>query len=146
MLVPPASSPSARRSDVSDDGVGTNRSRDLSMRELTPRSDDTFFSDILTAAVDGGVSHWATTGHIERFEDCYVRVQIRDIEGEMDWQVLDTAVVVAGINRICQGGLLAKESEHLIKQAADLQVAGLINPYLADYIVQAGLFGEVVFK
>jgi len=52
-----------------------------------PRGDDTFFSDILTAAVDGGVSHWATTGHIERFEDCYVRVQIRDIEGEMDWQV-----------------------------------------------------------
>ena len=111
-----------------------------------PRGDDTFFSDILTAAVDGGISHWATAGDIERFEDCYVRVQIRDLDGEMDWQVLDTAVVVAGINRICRGGLLAKESEQLIKQATELQVAGLINPYLADYIVQAGLFGEVVFK
>ena len=111
-----------------------------------PRGDDTFFSDILTAAVDGGISHWATTGHTERFEDCYVRVQIRDLDGEMEWQVLDTAVVVAGINRICRGGLLAKESEHLIKQAAELQVAGLINPYLADCIVQAGLFGEIVFK
>lgn len=93
-----------------------------------PRGDDTFFSDILTAAVDGGISHWATAGDIERFEDCYVRVQIRDLDGEMDWQVLDTAVVVAGINRICRGGLLAKESEQLIKQAAELQVAGLINP------------------
>ena len=111
-----------------------------------PRGDDTFFSDILTTAVDGGISHWATIGHTERIEDCYVRVQIRDLDGEMDWQVLDTAVVVAGINRICRGGLLAKESEHLIKQAAELQVAGLINPYLADCIVQAGLFGEIVFK
>ncbi len=27
-----------------------------------PRGDDTFFSDILTAAVDGGISHWATAG------------------------------------------------------------------------------------
>ncbi len=42
--------------------------------------------------------------------------------------------------------MLANESERVIQQAAELQVAGLINPYLADYIVQAGLFGEVVFK
>ena len=38
--------------------------------------DDTFFSDVLTAAVDGGISHWAMTRNAERFEDCYVRGSI----------------------------------------------------------------------
>jgi hypothetical protein len=107
--------------------------------------DDTFFSDVLTAAVNGGISHWAVTRNVERFEDCYVRLEVRDIEGELDWQVLDTSVIVDGISRICSGGLLAKESERAIQQAAELQVAGLINPYLADYIVQAGLFGEITY-
>ena len=36
--------------------------------------DDTFFSDVLTAAVDGGISHWAVTRSVERFEDYYVRL------------------------------------------------------------------------
>jgi hypothetical protein len=67
--------------------------------------DDTFFSDVLTAAVDGGISHWAVTRSVERFEDYYVRLEIRDIEGELDWQVVDTSVIVDGINRICRGGL-----------------------------------------
>ena len=74
-----------------------------------------------------------------------VRLEVRDIEGEMDLQVLDTSVIVDGINRICRGGLLAKESERSIQQAAELQVAGLINPYLADYVVQAGLFGAIAY-
>ncbi len=69
---------------------------------------DTFFSDVLTAAVDGGISHWAVTRNVERFEDCYVRLEVRDIEGEMDWQVLDTSVIVDGINRIMQGCLAGK--------------------------------------
>jgi len=90
-------------------------------------ADDLLFSNVLTAAVDGGLSHWAVTRNVERFEDCYVRLEVRDIEGEMDWQVLDTSVIVDGINRICRGGLLAKESERAIQKAAELQVAGLIN-------------------
>jgi len=108
-------------------------------------TDDYFFTDLLTAAVDGGISHWAVTRNVGHLDDCYVRLEVRDVEGEMDWQVLDTSVIVDGINRICRGGLLAKETERAIQQAAELQVAGLINPYLADYIVQAGLFGEVEY-
>jgi len=107
--------------------------------------DDTFFSDVLTAAVDGGISHWAVTRNVERFEDCYVRLEVRDIEGELDWLVLDTSVIIDGINRICRGGLLPEESGRAIQQAAELQVAGLIDPYLADYIVQAGLFGAIAY-
>jgi hypothetical protein len=107
--------------------------------------DDRFFSDVLTTAVNGGIGHWAVTRNVERFEYCYVRLEVKDIEGEMDWQMLDTSVIVEGINRICRGGLLAKQSERVILQAAELQVAGLINPYLSDYITQVGLFGEIAY-
>jgi len=110
-------------------------------------TDDAFFTDILTTAVDGGLDHWASTRRPELSEAGYRRVEVTDHDGELDWQLLDAAVVARGVALILQDGqtVLDDHWAALLREARAASNSSLIDGELADYIVQVGLFGEVVF-
>lgn len=111
-------------------------------------TDDIFFTDILTTAVEGGIDHWASARRHELSDTGYRRVEVTDQDGEFDWQVVDADIVARGVSIILQDGqtVLDEYWAAMLREARAAGNASLINPELADYIVQVGLFGEVVFN
>ncbi len=111
-------------------------------------TDDTFFTDILTTAVEGGIDHWASARRHELSDTGYLRLEVTDQDGEFDWQVVDAGVVARGVAMILQDGqtVLDDHWAGMLREARAAGNSSLIDPELADYIVQVGLFGEVVFN
>jgi hypothetical protein len=110
-------------------------------------TDDRFFTDILTTAVEGGIDHWASARRHEMGDGGYRRLEVTDHDGELDWQLLDAAVVSRGVAIILQDGqtVLDEGWAGMLREARATGNSSLIDAELADYIVQVGLFGEVVF-
>ncbi len=111
-------------------------------------TDDAFFTDILTTAVEGGIDHWANARRHELSDAGYRRVEVNDHDGELEWQVLDAAVVARGVALILQDGQTVLDAHWggMLREARAANNSSLIDAELADYIVQIGLFGEVVFN
>jgi hypothetical protein len=111
-------------------------------------TDDTFFTDILTTAVEGGIDHWASARRHELGDAGYRRLEVTDHDGELGWQVLDATVVSKGVAMILQDGqtVLDEDWAGMLRESQATGNSSLINAELADYIVQVGLFGEVVFN
>jgi hypothetical protein len=111
-------------------------------------TDDLFFTDILTTAVEGGIDHWASTRRHELGDAGYRRLEVNDHDGELEWQLLDVTVVARGVDLILQDGqtLLADRFAGMLRVARAAGNSSFIDAELADYIVQVGLFGEVVFN
>lgn len=111
-------------------------------------TDDAFFTDILTTAVEGGIDHWASARRHELSDAGYRRVEVNDHDGELEWQLLDAAVVARGVALILQDGQTVLDAHWaaMLREARAANNSSLIDAELADYIVQVGLFGEVVFN
>lgn len=111
-------------------------------------TDDTFLTDILNTAVEGGIDHWASSRRHELGDAGYCRLEVSDHDGELEWQLLDAAVVSRGVAIILQDGqtVLDEAWAGMLREARATGNSRLINAELADYIVQVGLFGEVVFN
>ena len=111
-------------------------------------TDDTFFTDILTTAVEGGIDLWASARRHELGDAGYRRLEVTDHDGELGWQLLDATVVSRGVAIILQDGQTVVDEGWAgkLREARAAGNSSLIDAELADYIVQVGLFGEVVFN
>ncbi|MDH6284624.1 hypothetical protein [Prescottella agglutinans] len=128
-----------------------------------------FLTDILTTAIEGGVSYWARALAYQHTEaPRAVLVRTEDLvfdDNRFAWVpgdgaeqlIVDLDVVARGLNRIASAGAdeikYLPESHRLLVTAAnrenDMMPAdaryGDIDAGVADTIVQVALFGEVVY-
>lgn len=127
--------------------------------KLTPR--EQFLRDILCTAVEGGTNYWAQVSGIKRegyradakvgepgFSDwSYVGYTLHDMQEDGKKHRVTSATVERGIKLLTQDTKV-KLSENLRKSILLANVTldgGDIDSNIADCIVQAGIFGEVVY-
>lgn len=133
--------------------------------EVTARSTARreFLGDVITGAVEGGTGYWAQVSQYQYEMDGEVRVcvgrrhgddpravlhPLRDDETgyEEEGKELTLDVVEAGIARIADPTFKINSTlRGAILAASATNDAGEIDAEGADYIVQAGLLGEVVY-
>lgn len=111
---------------------------------------------IVITAVEGGVNYWAKLRRYRWHDPATgedldeATVEVRDFEGDEPWRLVDRAVVVRGLRKLA--GYHKGGAPHPDRQAhfrAIYHNLGTddfdIDAEDADCIVQAGLFGEVVY-
>lgn len=107
---------------------------------------DETLMDVLTTAVEGGINYWASAKKIERDDDLNVTkiVGLFDKEdGEAKGDV-DLTTVANGIEAILSGKVGLRSD--LLRQVYSTITDDMdVDADAADCIVQAGLFGEVVY-
>ena len=115
-----------------------------------------FLAYIGIAAVEGGITYWAD---IRNYRVTYssagtiagpvtdVSVEVRDREGYgAKWLAVDLATIRKGLDAIRKSDFRMARSLVATVLAADRDNdAGDIDAELADCIVQAGLFGKLVY-
>lgn len=111
--------------------------------------------DVLTTAVEGGISYWAAGSDIERREDLTVwSVRVWDRENPTPEQyVLDADAMLKGVRLVHEAimsGEIHPESEiggqfmeYLFSNNAE--DFGCVDVVCADAIVQMACFGKLVF-
>lgn len=127
-----------------------------------PNADDAtqFYRDILCTAIEGGSNHWAQFRNVLRvpgeFGPEYDRFDIRpdrseglpfnDGDPRNGWQAITADKLQAAIEKSLAGEI--KIRQDLVETIREAQVeldASNIDAELADCIVQAAAFGEIVF-
>ena len=110
-----------------------------------------FLGDIIITAVEGGIGHWAVCRGYD-YEDPYVEIGEVDFDDpyaeypEDEWRGIDINTIAKGIGRV-------KDPEFRVNDVIRKNViaantkndAGMIDAESADVIVQAALFGEIVY-
>lgn len=140
---------------TTDDYTRWARSNQMVRRERDQRTE--FLSDIIIGAVEGGTGYWAEVRQYQYVYNGEVKVYIGGRVGDEtrarlnvmdtgDEYVLDTAIVSRGLGRIKRGevGLNSTLRNAILHGDIDND-AGDIDADCADAIVQAGLFGELVY-
>ena len=105
--------------------------------------------DVLTTAVEGGITYWVIEARkCKRDTDLNVlSIEVTPDEAdEAEWKLIDLDTIFLGIQRILQPEFKINErTRENIRR-------GISNPEDADFdaddadcIVQAGLFGEIVY-
>lgn len=135
--------------------TATERTRKLSVEVEVPTK---FLTDVLTVAVDGGINYWiARCDRVVRAEDLSVyAVEGIEVEGDDAEYNISVDTVQLGLHRLLRGSVQVNGSirGHLFAAVSDLlspdlstrkHAAGEIDADAADCIVQAGLFGEIVY-
>lgn len=112
-----------------------------------------FLQDVLITAVEGGTGYWAAVSGYRYDDDKPETASVtlhplNDDTGEFDGPAhavtIDT--IAAGIGRIKRGDLSINSAlRGTILNASDENDAGDIDADGADAIVQAALFGELVY-
>lgn len=122
-----------------------------------------FLSDLLTTAVEGGINYWcqvaeyriwanpdAPSGELVERDDPYAVV----VDYDGDEHRIDLDVIARGINRITDGKVTYYNHGY---QNTDRRMASLnrsngqdddlgdYDAWDADAVVQAGLFGELIY-
>ena len=97
-----------------------------------------FLADILSTAVEGGVNYWCEVSGY-RWDDAGTARALLTRRGG-DRHELTPDVIARGLGRV-----LAEEGFADIREANRDNDAGMIDAEGADVIVQAALFGEVVY-
>lgn len=114
---------------------------------------ESVLEDVLTTAVEGGISYWAEGEDCKRREDLTVwEITVWDAEDPQVRFVLDADTMVTGVRRLHEevtAGTIPAGSEiatalrhHLFSEEDGLEYA---DGTLADAIVQMACFGEIVF-
>lgn len=116
---------------------------------------DSVCADILSIALEGGIGYWALAREIERTagEDddwCYVSCMVRDFEDpDASWMTLDYGVIRCGVERVLTGRVKIADyiRSGILADIVDWEGRGgcALDADAADCIVQAGLFGELVY-
>lgn len=119
------------------------------------REEEQFLSDIITAAVEGGIGYWSQVQDYDWFnyfdrpaEEFYpTTVTVFDTEehGE-DAEPMHLTIekVAEGINKLITGWPGAYTTNYTLKGLSTLD-AGEIDSDAADVIVQCALLGEIVY-
>lgn len=118
-------------------------------------------NDVLTTAIEGGIDYWAQYVEINRAADLtVVSAHVVDAEDAADDPenvkvlVIDAMIVARGVQMILSAHASNDDDERTkctIRRDLFDQVMSLFTPDIdvdadaADCIVQAGLFGEVVY-
>jgi hypothetical protein len=113
---------------------------------------DEFLADILITAVEGGINYWA---QVESYTHSrgpeYTRAMLTPAdEDPRDWPakhiVLDTTVILKGLQRVLNLEVgCGEEVLNWIISGTNNNDAGEIDADAADVIVQAGIFGRLVY-
>ena len=103
---------------------------------------ENFIDDIRVTAIEGGVDYWTLTYNPNKQELIY---ENPDADGYLS-VILDDELITRGIDLILSGKVsINKQIKNYIQIAYDEQYAGHIDVVAADCIVQAGIFGEIVY-
>ena len=128
----------------------TSTNDDSEHSERTPER-TCFLADVLVTAVEGGISYWcdhqnyswAQDEETDYMTDAFVEVDAGDGKG---WMAVTLDTIEAGIAKVKESGFLINSgvlSDILIGDNND--DGGDVDSIAADCIVQAGLFGEVIY-
>jgi hypothetical protein len=111
-----------------------------------------FLAEVIVTAVEGGINDWAAVSvykwvELPPSEWHAVVHQLNDDEsGYVDTGVkLDVDAVARGLRLIIDGKLVNQAMLDCIRRADKGNDAGEIDGYDASAIVQAGLYGEVIY-
>jgi hypothetical protein len=108
-----------------------------------------FLRDILCTAAEGGIGYWCdwkSTTRANKDGDYLALHGCHDAEGGAKFKDITVETIRLGIERILSGSV--KVRSDLVAQVATgnaFNEAGDIDADGADVIVQAGLFGEIVY-
>jgi hypothetical protein len=119
---------------------------------------DQFCSDIMCTALEGGIGYWAQADKIVQSdeEDCmlhYVSCKLaalNDDETDFDWSnpyTLDFNAIRRGVERVLHPDFSVRSDIRgwILADLCDQERGGMIDSEAADVIVQAALFGEIVY-
>jgi hypothetical protein len=116
------------------------------MKDLVTSERAQFLDDVLITALEGGIGYWALA--LRYNPDSPATAIIRDVDEYDSGQWAITRVVIRnGLNALThsQNVIKAGPRQDRIKLANLANDAGIIDAGDADVIVQAGLFGEIVY-
>ena len=115
---------------------------------MASRERTDYLASVITTAVEGGIGYWAEhRNYLWNWDDdrnlTAASVEVLE-RPDGDWQAVSLATIRKGIqvlkklemNRDLKAALLVSEAEN---------DAGEVDAELADLIVQAGLFGKIVY-
>lgn len=112
----------------------------------TPR--EQFLEDVLVTAVEGGIGYWAEVAEY-RYRDCHAVIAEReDATGEGPRRfTLSAAKLEEGLARVAspEFKINARQRGEILSDSATNGEACLIDADSADCIVQAAVFGELVY-
>ena len=108
-----------------------------------------FLASILVTAVEGGINYWAETrsyNFVEKDRNFTAAfAEVRELPTG-NWRPLTLDVVAEGVRLIKLGGVRVNRSILYGVLAGALEYdASEIDAEAADVIVQAGLFGQIVY-
>ena len=107
---------------------------------------DEFLSHVLASAVEGGINHWADTHRYKDVTGAYDSYVTVNAHNGFGWQLVNATTVMRGIHAIEQPDFRINPTiRETIRVAFQGQDASNIDSHCADAIVQAGLFGIVVY-
>jgi len=126
---------------------------------VTVNVTDDFLTYVLCTAVEGGSNYWAAFKTLDRRTvegsdiEWYSRVRVRDHESDTEPVIIGLGELHEGVRRVIAGDMNRKESHancHPRYGAALLEAvvtddAGNVDVELADLILQAAVFGHVVY-
>ncbi len=130
--------------------INEDQDPDTIARQVEDAQRQRFLADIIIGAVEGATGYWAQVSVYRH--DCppaETIATLHEIEpedpGEPGKQ-LSTGTIASGIQTIARPGFRVRADLLAVIQEADLiNDAGLLDAEAADVIVQAGLFGEIVY-
>lgn len=110
---------------------------------ITVNLSDEFCSSVLIIAYQGGINYWATP--FRTVADDTESVEVRP-DGE-NWHKISRETIVDGVKRAfeTEGLDLHQSNADRIRVAALRNDAGMVDAEVADWIVQIGIFGKVIY-
>lgn len=112
----------------------------------------TFLQDVLVAAVEGGTGYWAQVSGYRWSDDNpetgQATFHVLDDDGiaSGDRHLVNLETIATGISRIVQNDVQVRaDLRAVIAEASRENDGGLVDADAADVIVQAALFGQVVY-
>lgn len=104
-----------------------------------------FLSDVVIGAVEGGTGYWAQVVEY-RHSDGPARATLVDLDDDTESYHVTTDVVAHGIYVILSPVFQIGDTlRAMIRQASLEDDAGQLDAEACDVIVQAGLFGRIVY-
>ena len=113
-----------------------------------------FLADILVTAAEGGINYWALMRNYRWEQDADGNLTMASVEietrpknpGPSVWQTVSEETIELGIARVKQPGFQVNRDNLANILVADRENdASEIDSEAADCIIQAALFGEVVY-
>lgn len=127
---------------------------------MSKRSEDRteFLKDLIITAVEGGIGYWSYVRKYD-YKEGIVEVAAMDpedwdgdedtLDDPLEWKPVTLETLARGINLICSGtcNKYATKEKYVrfLREAHRENDAGMLDSGDADNILQAGLFGEVIY-